>query len=176
MPIVVTYALVIAEPCAWAGARQVARCDSFEIRTAWSVCTVVYTVLCKDAHKLHAAVDSGCDENVHQMCELPNPGRVPVATEVMALWRPSGDERALMTRAPLAMERRTIHSGLSIGREESLRIVSGRTLTTNVLGSLDAHLCGLAVTCQFGVPCRHRMLADLWGGIPHVRFRNNNLR
>jgi hypothetical protein len=42
-------------------------------------------VLCKDARQMHAAVDSGCDENVHQMCELPNYGRVLVATEVTAL-------------------------------------------------------------------------------------------
>jgi hypothetical protein len=68
---------------------------------------------------MQAAVDSGCDENVHQMCELPNYGRVPVATEVMALSRRSGDGRALRTHAPLAMERRTIHSGLSVAREES---------------------------------------------------------
>ena len=71
---------------------------------------------------MHAAVDSGCDEKVHQMCELPNYGRVPVATEVMALCRPSGDGRALRTHAPLAMERRTVYSGLSVGREESWQI------------------------------------------------------
>ena len=56
---------------------------------------------------MHAVVDSGCDENVHQMCELPNYGRVLVATEVTALWRRSGDGRTLRTHAPLAMERRT---------------------------------------------------------------------
>ena len=35
LPIVVTYALVVAEPCAWAGARRVARCTArlrFELR------------------------------------------------------------------------------------------------------------------------------------------------
>ena len=94
---------------------------------------------------MHAAVDSGCDGNVHQMCERPNYGRVPVATEVMALWRRSGDGRTLRTHAPLAMERRAIHSGLSVGREEFQRIVSGRSLTTGLLGSLDAHLRGLGV-------------------------------
>jgi hypothetical protein len=72
-----------------------------------------------DARQMHAAVDSGCNENVQQMCELPNYGRVPVATEVMALCRPSGDGRALSTLAPLAKERRTVYSGLSVGREES---------------------------------------------------------
>jgi len=73
------------------------------------------------------------------------PRLVPVATEVMALWLHSGDGRALRTHALLAMERRTIHSGLSIGREESQRIVSGRSLTTGLLGSLDGHLRGLGV-------------------------------
>ena len=68
---------------------------------------------------MHAAADSGCDENVHQMCELPNYGRVLVATEVMALWLHSGDGRGLGTHALLAMERGTINSGLSVGREES---------------------------------------------------------
>jgi hypothetical protein len=82
---------------------------SFEIQTVWSVCTAVCTVRRMDARQMHAAVDSGCDENVHQMCELPNYGRVPVATEVMALWRRSGDGRALRTHAPLAMERQTTH-------------------------------------------------------------------
>src|SRR5664279_6098319 len=94
---------------------------------------------------MHAAVDSGCNENVRQMCELPNYGRVLVATEVMALWLRSGDGPALRTLALLAMDRRTIHSGLSVGREESQRIVSGRSLTTGLLGSLDAHLRGLGV-------------------------------
>ena len=60
-----------------------------------------------------------CDENLHEMCELPNYGRVLVATGVMALWRRSGDGRALMTHALLAMERRTIHSCFPIGRQES---------------------------------------------------------
>ena len=83
------------------------------------VCTAARKVLCKDARQMHAAVDSGCDENVHQICELPNYGRVPVAMEVMALWRRSGDGRALRTHAPLATERRTVYSGLSVGREES---------------------------------------------------------
>ncbi len=90
--------------------------SSFEIQTAWSVCTVVCTLLCKDAHQMHAAVDSGCNENVHQMCELPNYGRVPVATEVMALWRCSGDRRALRTHAPLAIHR---YNSLRVTPKES---------------------------------------------------------
>jgi len=67
---------------------------------------------------MHAAVDSGSNEIVHEMCELLNYGRVLVAPEVMALWRRSDDGRALGTLALLAMERRTIDSGLSVGREE----------------------------------------------------------
>ena len=74
---------------------------------------------------MHAAVDSGCNENAQLMCEHPNYGRVLVATEVMALWRRSGDGRALRTHALLAMERRTIHSGLSVGREESSELSAG---------------------------------------------------
>lgn len=35
-------------------------------------CTAVCKVRRMDARQMHAAVDSGCDENVHQMCELPN--------------------------------------------------------------------------------------------------------
>jgi hypothetical protein len=66
-PIVVTYALAVAEPCAWAGARRVARRNSFEVQTAWSVCTAVRTVLCKDAQQMHVSVGSGGDENVKFM-------------------------------------------------------------------------------------------------------------
>jgi hypothetical protein len=68
---------------------------------------------------MHAAVDPGCNENVHQMYEHPNYGRVLAATETMALWRRLGDGRALRTYAPLAMEQRIIRSGLSVGREEA---------------------------------------------------------
>src|ERR1017187_7036886 len=92
-----------------------------------------------DARQMRAAVDFGCNENVRQMCELPNYGRVLVATEVMALWLRSGDGRALRTLALLAMDRRTIHSGLSVGREESQRIVSGRSPTTRLPGSQGLH-------------------------------------
>jgi hypothetical protein len=68
---------------------------------------------------MYAAAHSGCNEIVHEKCELLNYGRVLVAPEAVALWRRSGDGRTLRTHAPLAMERRTIHSGLSVGREES---------------------------------------------------------
>ena len=89
------------------------------VRLCGRSCTAVCTVRRMDARQMHAVVDSACDENVHQMCELPNYGRVLVATEVTALWRRSGNGRTLRTHTPLAMERRTIHSGLSVGREES---------------------------------------------------------
>ena len=106
LPIVISHALVVGGLCAWVGARRVARCNSFEIQTAWSVSTAVRTVLCKDAHHMHAAADSGCNENAHLMCERSNYGRVLVAAEVMELWRRSGDGLALGTHAPLAIERR----------------------------------------------------------------------
>jgi hypothetical protein len=44
---------------------------------------------------MHAAADSGCNDNAQLMCERSNYGRVLVATEVMALWLHSGDGRAL---------------------------------------------------------------------------------
>src|SRR5271166_4243412 len=99
-----------------------------------------------------AAVDSGCNENAQLMCELPNYGRVLVATEVMALWLRSGDGRTLRTHAPLAMERRTIHSGLSFGREESRGIVTGRSPTTK-LGGISRIADGKA-PAQFSVRLR----------------------
>ena len=105
-PVVISCALAVAAPCAWAGARRVATCNSFEIQTAWSVCTAVRTVLCKDAHRLYVAADSGCNANAHLMCECPNYGRVLVAAEVMELWRRSGDVAAFGTDVPLAIERR----------------------------------------------------------------------
>src|SRR5271166_6696557 len=52
---------------------------------------------------MHAAVDPGCNENVHRICEHPNCGRVLVATEVMALWRRSGDGRTLRTLRGLSL-------------------------------------------------------------------------
>jgi len=60
-------ARVAAEPCAGDGARRVARYNSFEIHSAWSVCAAVRTVLCKDAQQMHAAVGSGGEENVKFM-------------------------------------------------------------------------------------------------------------
>ena len=44
-----------------------ARYNSFEIHSAWSVCAAVRTVLCKNAQQMHAAVGSGGDENVKFM-------------------------------------------------------------------------------------------------------------
>ena len=99
--------------------------------------------------KMHATVDSGCHGNAQPMCELPKRDVYPLPRKWLSLWRRSGDGRALRTHAPLTMEGRTIRSGLSIGREESQRIVSGRSLTTGLRGSLDAHFRGLAVIRQF---------------------------
>ena len=93
-PIVVPCAPVVAEPCGWVGARSVARCNSFEIQTAWPVCTAVRTVLCNDAHHMHAVADSGCDENAHQMCELPNYDEDGIRMRRM----PTGRETFLHTR------------------------------------------------------------------------------
>ena len=76
------------------------------VRLCGRSCAALRTVLCKDAHHLHAAADSGCNENAHLMCEVSNYGRVLVAAEVMELWRRSGDGLALGTHAPLAIERR----------------------------------------------------------------------
>ena len=97
---------------------------------------------------MHATVDSGCHGNAQPMCELPKRDVYPLPRKWLSLWRRSGDGRALRTHAPLTMEGRTIRSGLSIGREESQRIVSGRSLTTGLRGSLDAHFRGLVVSRQ----------------------------
>ena len=69
LAMIVTCALCVAEPCAWAGARRAARCNSFEIQTVWSVCTAARTVRRMDARQMHAAVDSGCNGNGQLMCE-----------------------------------------------------------------------------------------------------------
>lgn len=52
------------------------------VRLCGRSCTAACTVRRIDASQMHAVVDSSYDENVHQMCELPNYGRVLVATEV----------------------------------------------------------------------------------------------
>ena len=44
-----------------------ARYNSFEIHSTWSVCAAVRTVLCKDAQEMHAAVGCGGEENVKFM-------------------------------------------------------------------------------------------------------------
>jgi len=82
-------------------------------------CTAVRTVLCKDARQMRAAVDSGRNESAQLMCGLSNHGVCRLPWKFTALWRCLGDGRALGTHAPVALERRTIHSDLSVGREES---------------------------------------------------------
>jgi hypothetical protein len=96
-------------------------------------------VLCKDARQMHAAVDPGCNESVQQMCEHPNFGRVLVATEVTALWRRSGDRRALRTLELLAMELRTKDSGLSVGRKLG-ELSAGDLPQPDLWTADDAHL------------------------------------
>ena len=68
---------------------------------------------------MHAAVDSGCNENVQQMCERSNYG-------VSRLQRKSwhcGDARVMDVLLGLMHRWRwsgePIYSGLSVGREES---------------------------------------------------------
>src|SRR5271166_6274422 len=116
---------------------------SFEIHSAWSVCSAVRTVLLKDARQMHAAVDPGCNKSVQQMCEHPNFGRVLVATEVTALWRRSGDRRALRTLELLAMELRTKDSGLSVGRK--LVNCQREIFHKQTCGQPTMHICGLGV-------------------------------
>src|SRR5271157_1788340 len=111
---------------------EVARCNEFEIHSAWSVCTAVRTVLCKDARQMRAAVDSGCNESAQLMCGLSNHGVCRLPWKFTALWRCLGDGRALSTHAPLALERRTIHSDLSSGRGD-LRVLQ-RAGHPNVFG------------------------------------------
>jgi hypothetical protein len=119
LSIVVTYALVVAVPCARNGAGRLARCHSFESQTVWSgLHRRVYSA----AHGC-ASNARGCRFRLQRECtsdvRTSKLRLVVIATEVMALWRRSGDGRGLRTLALLAMERRTIHSVLSIGREES---------------------------------------------------------
>jgi len=178
LPIVVANARVVAEPYARAGARRMASLNRLEIHTAWSVCTAVCKVLCKDAHQIRAAVgapagarvvrtaavcldaelgdgrcpDGGllCDDVAAMLCTAAGHGwslsascctrawaraRRLVAAEVMELWRRSGDGLALGTHAPLATERRTLYSGLSVGREEAQRIVSGISPASRLRGN-----------------------------------------
>jgi len=89
--------------------------------------------------KMHAAVASGCNESVQQMCEHPNFGRVLVATEVTSLWRRSGDRRALRTLELLAMELRTKDSGLSVGRKLG-ELSAGDLPQPDLWTADDAHL------------------------------------
>src|SRR5271157_134213 len=66
---------------------EVARCNEFEIHSAWSVCAAVRTVLCKDARQMRAAVDSGCDESAQLMCGLSNHGVCRLLLALMHRWR-----------------------------------------------------------------------------------------
>jgi hypothetical protein len=171
VPIVVPHALAVAEPCAWAGARRVARCNSFEIQTAWSVCAAVRTVLCKkDAHHLHAAADSGSNESAHLMCERSNYGLswlrrkswncgdarvMDLLLGLMHRWRPSGDHTFPFVRRS---------GGISVNcqREISDNKTSGE--------SGVALLRVGRYTANWRCRCGCRMLADP-RGMYSIRFR-----
>jgi hypothetical protein len=58
---------------------------------------------------MHAAVDSGCNENAQLMCKPSNYG----------LWWLQEMDLLLGTNAPHATRRRSIHSGLTVAREKS---------------------------------------------------------
>jgi hypothetical protein len=63
-PIVVTYALVVAVPCARNGAGRLAICHSFESQTVWSV-------LCRPAHSAvqgRASSARGCRFRLQREC------------------------------------------------------------------------------------------------------------
>jgi hypothetical protein len=77
-----------------------------------------------------------------------------VAAEVMELWRRSGDGLALGTHAPLATERRTLYSGLSVGREEAQRIVSGISPASRLRGNFAS--CRPKSTAAIQRPPSHR--------------------
>jgi hypothetical protein len=53
---------------------------------------------------MHAAADSGCDENAQLMYELANNGVRWLQRKFLALRRWSGDGRDLSKQAPLAMQ------------------------------------------------------------------------
>ena len=95
LSIVVTYALVVAVPCARNGAGRLAMCHSFESQT-------VRSVLCRPAHSAvqgRASSARGCRFRLQRDCTADvrtfELRLVLVATEVMALWRRSCDGRAL---------------------------------------------------------------------------------
>src|SRR5271166_1465807 len=92
---------------------------------------------------------SGCNESVQQMCEHPDFGRVRVATEVTALWRRSGDRRALRTLELLAMELRTKDSGLSVGRKLG-ELSAGDLPQPDLWTADDAHLWFGRFTSSWG--------------------------
>ena len=81
--------------------------------------TAVSTVLCKDARQMRAAVDPGCNENAQLMCERSNHGLCRLQRKS---WH-CGYTRVMAVLLGLMhcwrWERRTIHSDLSVGREES---------------------------------------------------------
>ena len=90
---------------------------------------------------MHAVVDSGCDENVHQMCELPNQSRVLVATEVMALWLHSGDRRAPRANAVLG-DGAANHTFRFVRRSERISVTCQREISHNRTSGLHRWVVG----------------------------------
>ena len=64
-------ARVVAELCAWVWCTTSGKVKLVRDSTCTRPRAAVRTVLCKDGHQMHAAVDAGGDENVRQMCALP---------------------------------------------------------------------------------------------------------
>jgi len=111
------------------------------VRLYGRCCTAVCTVRRMDARQMRTAADSGCDENVPQMCERSNYGFCWLQRKS---WH-CGDARVMdLLLGPMHCWRWSGESHIpvcpSVGRK-----LSGRSLTTGLLGSLDAHLRGLGV-------------------------------
>jgi len=64
-------ARVVAELCAWVWCKRSGKVKLVRDSTCTRPRAAVRTVLCKDGHQMHAAVDAGGDENVRQLCALP---------------------------------------------------------------------------------------------------------
>src|ERR1017187_9214780 len=97
----------------------------------------VWAILCDEGVSIFAL--STHRSSVREKCF----GRVLVATEVTALWRRSGDRRALRTLELLAMELRTKDSGCPmVGNSVNCQ----REIFHNqTCGQPTMHICGLGV-------------------------------
>src|ERR1035438_7894297 len=123
----------------------------------------VWAILCDEGVSIFAL--STHRSSVREKCF----GRVLVATEVTALWRRSGDRRALRTLELLAMELRTKDSGLSDGRKLG-ELSAGDLPQPDLWTADDAHLWFGRYTAKWRCQCGCRMLADSRGTYS-IRFR-----